>query len=128
MNNVVAVDNGKMRGADDVAFADKIIETKNTKGQWATIELLVNAWAKRTPEDFRAFKVQLNDYRLGLFDRKYGQTAGGKDHERRFTMAFPEELFFMIRAIYKADELPMDRAFYNEFLKRFPLFRIPEKL
>jgi hypothetical protein len=127
MNNFLAVDNGKIRGANDVAFADKVIETKKNKGPWETIDLLVNEWARTSPDDFGAFKVQMDDYRSGLFDRKFGQTTGGKDMERRFTMVFPEKLFHMIRAIYKADELPMNKPFYREFCNRYPLFRVPEK-
>lgn len=128
MNNILAVANGKIRGAYDVAFADKVIEGKNNKNPWEVIDLLVNEWSRTSPEDFRAFKVQMDDYRSGLFDRKYGTTVGGKDMERRFTMVFPEKLFHMIRAIYKAPELPMDKKFYQEFLKRYPLFKIPEKV
>ncbi len=126
MNNIVAVDNGKIRGANDVALADKVIETKNNKGPWNTIDLLVNEWARTSPDDFRAFRVQMDDYRSGLFDRKYGRT-GDKDMERRFTMVFPEKLFLMIRSIYKAEELPMDKKFYNEFLQKYPFFRVAEK-
>ncbi len=128
MNNFIAVDNGKIRGAHDVAFADRVMETKRNKGQWETIDLLVNEWAKTSSDDFRAFKVQMDDYRSGLFDRKYGTTSGDKNMERRFTMAFPEKLFHMIRAIYKANELPMNKTFYQEFGRRYPLFRVPEKL
>lgn len=128
MNNFLAVDNGKIRGADDVAFADRVIEAKKHKAPWETIDLLVNEWSNSSPEDFRAFKIQMDDYRSGLFDRKYGTTREGKNAERRFTMVFPEKLFHMIRAIYRVDELPMDKKFYQEFLKRYPLFKIPEKI
>lgn len=128
MDTITAVSNGKIREAGDVELAEKVLEYKNEKGPWKTIELLVNAWAKKTPEDFQGFKVQLDDTRAGLFDRKFGQTKGGKDHARRLTMIFPEKLFWLIRSIYKADELPMNREFYNEFLRRFPFFMIPEKI
>lgn len=128
MNNFIAVDNGKIRGADDVALADKVLETKKNKGVWDTIDLLVEAWAKKTPEEFNGFKVQMEDYRDNLSDPTYGQTNGGRNQERRFTMVFPQRLFLMIRSIYKSQELPMDRKFYNEFGRRYPLFRVPEKL
>ena len=128
MNNLIAIDNGRIRGADDVSLVDKVIETKNNKGVWETIEFLVNAWMKKTPEEFEGFRVQIDAYRDGLFDPKYGQTSGGKDMERRFTMSFPQSLYLMIRSIYKPDELNMDKKFLAEFARRFPFFRIPEKL
>jgi hypothetical protein len=124
--NIIATDNGRIRDASDVLLADKVLESKNDI--WATIDLLVNAWEKKSPEDFKAFKVQMGDYRSGLFDRRFAQTKDGKNHERRFTMVFPEKLYNMIRAIYKADELPMDKKFYYDFLKRYPFFRVPEKI
>lgn len=126
--DIQTISNGKLRKARDVALADKVLETKKNKGLWVTLELLVNAWLKDSPEDFEAFKFQIDAYRDGLFDSKYGQTAGGKDMDRRFTMVFPEKLFFMIRSIYKPTELNMDRKFYTKFATRFPMFRIPEKL
>ncbi len=126
--DIQTISNGKLRQAGDVELADKALETKKNKGLWDTLELLVNAWMKKTPEDFEGFKLQIDAYRDGLFDSKYGQTAGGKDMDRRFTMVFPEKLFFMIRTIYKSDELNMDKKFYAEFARRFPFFRIPDKL
>ena len=72
--------------------------------------------------------MQIDETRRGLFDKRFGQTTGGGDHARRLTMIFPEKLFWMIRAVYKSDELPMDRKFYDEFLKRFRFFQIPEKI
>ncbi len=125
---MLAIDNGKFRDASDVQLADKTLETRKNKGLWGTLELLVDAWAKKTPEEFQGFKIQIDAYRDGLVDPKYGQTKGGKDMERRFTMVFPQSLYMMIRSMYKADELNMDRKFLAEFANRFPMFRIPEKL
>ena len=126
--DIQTISNGKLRQASDVQLADKAFEMKKNKGLWDTLELLVNVWMKKTPEDFEGFKIQIDAYRDGLFDSKYGQTAGGKDIDRRFIMSFPKKLFFMIRSLYKAPELPMDRKFYAEFARRFPFFKIPEKL
>ncbi len=128
MVDILTISNGKIRKAQDVALADAVLETKKGKGIWETIDLLVNEWARTSPDDFRAFKVQMDDYRSGLFDHKYGTTSGDKNMERRFTMAFPEKLFFMIRAVYKADELPMNKEFYRKFLERYPLFKVPDSL
>lgn len=126
--DIQTISNGKLRKAGDVELVDRVLETKKNKGLWETLELLVNAWLKDSPDDFEAFKLQIDGYRDGLFDSKYGQTAGGKDMERRFIMVFPEKLFFMIRTIYKPTELNMDKKFYTDFITRFPMFRIAEKI
>ena len=129
LEKMVVADNvsGRIRPAIDVSFADKVIEAKKTKDRWEVIELLVNAWAERTPEDFQAFKVHLQDLKETRIDKKFGTTPD-KDMDRRMIIAFPEKLMYMIRAVYKVDELPMNRTFYREFAKRFRVFQIPEKI
>lgn len=109
-------------------LADKVLEARRNNDPWTVIELLVEAWAKKAPEDFRAFKIHLDDTKRNLDDPKFGQTPGGKDMSRRLTVVFPQDLMYMIRSIYKSDELPMDRKFFDEFGRRFRIFQIPEKL
>lgn len=118
---------GKILNAEDVELAEKVIETRKQKDIWETIDLLVTAWAERTPDEFQAFKVQIKGYRDNLADPKFGQTKEGKDLETRFTVAMPQTLMLMIRTQFKATELPMDKKFFREFVKKYPFFRIPDK-
>lgn len=118
---------GKIRDAGDVMFAEKVFDSKRDKGVWPTIELMIDYWTQKNPTDWKAFKIHLENTRNDLKDRKFGQTPD-KNMERRLTMVFPEKLHYMIRAIYKPDELKMDKGFYLEFLKRFPIFQVPEKI
>jgi len=118
----------KVRRADDVLLVEKIMEARKNQDPWKVIEFMVEAWAKKAPEEFNAFKVHLQDTRSGLDDRKFGTTSSGKDMDRRLTIVFPQDLMYMIRSVYKSDELPMDRRFFDEFGKRFRIFQIPEKL
>jgi hypothetical protein len=62
-----------------------------------------------------------------LIDKEYGSTKGGKQMERRFKLLFPTTLMLLIRAVYSADELKMDKKFYDEFATRYPGFRVAEK-
>jgi hypothetical protein len=130
MSSILAADtvSGKIYKAEDILFADKVIEARKNKDPWTVIEMLVEAWAKKTPEDFKAFKLHLSDTKSGLDDKKFGRTTGDKYMERRLTVVFPQDLMYMIRSIYKNDELPMDKKFFSEFAKRFRIFQIPEKL
>ena len=130
MGDLVVFDNiaKKVRKADDVELAEKIVDMTKNKDRWEVISELVNTWSKRTPEEFQGFKIQTEALRSGLHDRKFGQTKEGRQMERRLTMVFPHSLFLMIRSVYKAQELPMDKRFYAEFLHRFPFFKIPDKI
>ncbi len=121
------VSNGRIRSAESVAFADEVIECKKNKGMWPTIELLLGYWMKKSPEDFKAFKVQVDETRSNLRDSRFGQTPD-KNMERRLTVMMPEALHNMVRAIYPSDELKMDKKFFAEFAKHFPMFQLPSSL
>lgn len=117
---------GKVRDSDDVELADAIIKVRQ-KSPWEVIDLLVKAWARRSPDEVKAVKIDISDRREMLNDKEYGTTMGGNDMERRFTLIFPTTLQSMIRTQYKAADLPFDRKFYQEFSKRYPGFKIAEK-
>jgi len=126
-SGVVAVDTGKVRKAEDVALVDKVLTAKKNRNPWKVISLLVEAWAKRSTGDFNAFKIHMKDLRETRKDSRFGTTPD-KDMDRRMILAFPQALMYMIRSVYKAEELPMDRTFYREFAKRFRFFQVPDKI
>jgi len=130
MNGIVAVDSvsKKIRPSQDMSIADEVMRLKQKNKPWEVIELLMKVWADRSPAEFKAFRVQVDNHRDNLADKKYGQTKGGGDYSRRFMVAIPQALQFMIRAVYTASELPMDKEFFREFAKRFPAFKLPEKI
>lgn len=125
--DLIVDDNGKMRRKSDVDFVDSLIKLKNQKDPWAVIERLIARWVKTSPEETQALKIQIADHRETLEDKEFGQTTGGKDFERRFTLVFPVRLQAMIRALYSTEELEFDSAFYREFVKRYPNFRVADK-
>lgn len=125
--SVVDGPKNKIRDSSDVLLAEKIIGMKSNKNPWEVIGELVDAWMKRTPEEFNAYKTYIEDTRRVQIDSKYGKTRN-QDHDRRFMLVFPEPLMAMIRAVYKPADLPMDKEFFREFARRFPFFRIPEKI
>lgn len=120
-------DNGKIRNSDDIELADSILKANKKGGEWEVIDLLVKAWAKRTPEEVSAIKIDISDRREMLNDHEYGTTSNGGDMERRFTLIFPSTLQLLIRTQFKADTLPFDRKFYTEFARRYPGFKIANK-
>lgn len=124
---IIVPDMGKLRDSDDTQLADKIIELKNAGKVWEVIDLLVKVWAARAPDEVKAQKLTISDYRENLKDKRFGQTEGGKDFQRRFILSFPEHLRLLIGATFKSD-LTMDNKFYAQFAKKYPFFMIPEKL
>lgn len=118
---------GLPRMSKDVELAEEVIRLKNSKGHWAVIDKLLEAWSKRAPDEVDALQIELEDHRENLTDKEFGLTAGGKDFDRRFKLVFPRQLMVMIRAIYRGDELPMDEKFMQDFAKRYPFFRVAEK-
>lgn len=127
MSKIYIADSGKVRSYEDLEIAEDIIETRNKKSPWEVIDKLVKLWAEKTPDDVEAMKINVEQYREGLVDKKFGQTADGKEQERRFTLTFPKNLMLLIRTQYKADELPFDSDFYRKFGERYPFFKVAEK-
>ncbi len=122
------INNGRIRDSEDVSLADYLLTLRKNKDPWDVIEALVAVWGKKAPLEVKAMKIQIEEYRDMLADKKFGQTKGGKDFQRRFTIAFPYDLMMLIRTQYQPTELIMDSAFYKEFARRFPSFQIPDKL
>jgi hypothetical protein len=128
MADLIVEENGKQRLKSDIDFTEAILKLKNQKDHWAVISKLLERWANDTPDEIAALKIQIADHREMLTDKEFGQTAGGKDMERRFTVIFPLKLQQMIRAIYSSEELEFDSEFYREFAQRYPNFKIAEKV
>ncbi len=127
MTNIVVEENGKIRDVGDLELAEDIVDRSKNEDPWKIIDTMIKVWTKNSPDDVEAMRINIGEYREALDDKKFGQTKHGKDHERRFQLAFPKSLMLMIRSIYKADELPMDKKFFAEFGKRYPFFRVAEQ-
>lgn len=128
MSRILIQDNGKIRKYEDIELAEKVVQIRNKKDPWAVIDHLIKLWVERAPDEEEAIKINIDEYREVQKDKVYGQTLLGKDQERRFTIAFPRSLMLMIRTQYKAEELPMDKKFYKEFARRYPAFKVAQKV
>lgn len=127
MGQIAIDDNGLPRDLDDVELAEEVFKLKNQKDEWAVIDKLLEAWAKKAPEEVDALEIEIEDHRENLVDKEFGQTLGGKDFDRRFKMMFPKQLLLMIRTVYRPEELEFDRDFQIKFAKRYPFFKVAEK-
>jgi len=127
MAKIVVNENGKIRDVSQVELAEKVVEMRKKDDPWKVIDTLIKVWAKESPDDVEAMRINLSQYKETLEDSEFGQTKHGHDQERRFQLAFPRNLMLMIRSIYKPEELPMDKKFFGEFAKRYPFFKVAEK-
>lgn len=105
-------------------LAENIVEMRKNRDPWVVIDKMVEVWTKNAPDEVEAMRINIEQYRETLVDKEFGTTLNGKDQERRFQLAFPKSLMLMIRSIYKAEELQMDKKFFAEFAKRYPFFRV----
>lgn len=128
MGKIIIADNGRIRKLEDVELAEKIIELKNQKDHWAVIDKLIKTWEQRTPEEVQAIKINLTQYKENMDDKEFGQTKLGKEQERRFSLVFPLQLQNMIRTLYGAEDVPFNQEFYHEFAKRYPRFKVANKI
>jgi len=128
-NSNYAIDetSGLIRNVKHLEFVDKLMEARRKKKPWDVIDMIVKEWAQLAPKQFEAFKVHLDNTRKDLKNKKFASTPD-LNAERRMVMIFPQQLHDMIRSVYKADELLIDKEFYQDFCKLYPFFQIPEKL
>ena len=123
--------NGIQRKWEHVRAADNLIKIKRASGSspWPVIEEAIKIFRTYHPTEWKSYIVELDGIRKTRKDPKYASTkdkvTGGY---LRYTLDIPERLVFIIRAVYDRDELPMNREFFIEFARRFPVFKVAEKL
>jgi hypothetical protein len=115
-------------------LADKLIQLKRTKSKWEVINFIVESWAKTNPRSWRSHIVNLQSIKQSRKLTTVGtkQFSGvSKDKATggylRYALDIPEKVIFIIRKLYTAEELPMDKEFFSQFGKRFPIFVISER-
>jgi len=128
MSDLYIDDNGLPRKLSHLEAVNKIIELRRKGDMWEVIDVLLDLWSSTAPEEVDAMSINLEEYKESLVDKEFATTKGGGEMNRRFFLSFPKKLMFMIRTQYKTDELQFDKVFYNKFAKRYPFFRVSEKV
>ena len=122
---------GVPRRIEDMNAADKLMDLKAHSGSspWLVIEMCFKIWAETQPIKYKSYLIYLQNIRETRKDRKFASTYDRKTGGTlRYTLDIPEKVLMMIRCVYSPTELPMNREFFHEFARRFPKFRIAEKL
>lgn len=124
---------GRKIDPGDISFINNLVSLKAKSGSnpWPCIEAIIKFWAGKNRNKWKSYLLYLDDIKETRADRKYGSVHDKvNDGYLRYTLDIPMEIVYMIRCLYNADELPMDKqsGFFKEFAKRFPKFKIAEKM
>lgn len=121
---VVDQDTQKLRESGDLLFVDKILALKKKGKHWEAIDLVVNYWIQKNPKRYRSFLIEVDE------KRKTRGTVYGSNKSKsiRSLLDIPEDVIYTLRKLYSPQELSFDKEFYNEMYKRYPYWRVAEKL
>lgn len=105
------------------------LKTKSGSNPWPVIEACLRVWEETNPSEWQSYLIELEDLKKTRKDPKFASTYD-KVHGGylRYTLDLPQKVVFMLRQLYDPDELPMNRQFFLEFARRFPKFKVAQKL
>lgn len=112
-----------------VKAADHFVEITKKKPMWEVIDLMVEVWMKKNPE---AAKKHLEDVQYERKTRKNVYAATEKNGEvgtQRALGEIPTEIAMILDIFYyeQIEEMGV-KKFYYKFFKKYPCFRVAEKL
>ena len=122
---------GIKRKLSDIRIVGHLETLKKKSGSdpWPVIEECFKVWQSKNPTEWDSYLYYLEDIRETRKDKKFASSTdkvtGGI---LRYVVDIPQKIMFMIRILYTPDELPMNKAFFINFAKRFPKLVIPEKI
>lgn len=115
------------RPAKAVNAADRLIAMKKTHNVWEVIDEVFKVWSSHHPEKWKSFVWNVRDVKETRIDKKFG-TSKTKGSNLRYYIDIPQDVIYMLRTLYTPDELPMNSKFFREFAKRFPKFKVVDKV
>lgn len=117
--------------ANAILDIEKIAEgrskTVETEADWKLIEALFKYWAFVNNADFKRFVMMHKERTHGGLYNDLAQVKEKGGARVRQVGHFPGNLVFLINRYYP-DQKFEDKKFQMELIKRFPLFKVPNKL
>jgi hypothetical protein len=117
----------KLRSIYAVSSADHLFKMKEQNDVWQVIEEVVKVWAASRPNEYNSYVVDVSDTKELMYDKEFGQSKHKSEHLRRY-LDIPDTVMKMIRIIYNPDELPMNKAFFHKWAKKFPKMTVVNKV
>jgi hypothetical protein len=114
----------------DEGLINFFTEKKGREGFWETVDMMLEYfYSGRNPEAYQEMKLieeEVKLSRLGAMN-KFNAT---KDLSARRLGLIPTRIYVALKRIYgSSDQLPMkEREFQHAFFRRYPQFRIAEKI
>lgn len=98
---------------------------------WDVIEKVLEIWADSRPGEYRSYVIELDRIKNS---RKVTKGFKGVSHDKgtggdlRYLVDIPEWVYTAIRFLYSPEELQMDKKFFHTFTRKFPKFKVMEKV
>jgi len=127
------IEDYKWAKAKDILLADALIDLKkkNQTDFWVVVDRVIEAWKSRNPKQWASHIIDVGNLRETRAD-KYGSNRKVKKKasimDMRYLVDVPQWIILVLRKLYNVDELPMNKEFFREFAKRYPAFRVAEKI
>jgi len=132
---ILAVDEKTKRilPAKKLAVTNYLWKLVKTKPFWEVVEGVIKVWTKHNPTKWKAYLVEIKDVKEGQKVTSVGskQFRGvSKDKKTggylSYMVDMPAWIMLCLRRLYP--DLKFDKKFFREFGRRFPLFRVREKV
>lgn len=130
--NVIIDQYGIPRKASVLSAAAKLQTLKKESGSnpWPVIVECFKIWEKTHPSKYDSYLTYLDDIKdtrkITAVGNKYfsGVSKAANGQMSSYVADMPKQVMYMIRAVYDSNELPMNKEFWQEFIKRFPKYAV----
>ena len=124
---------GQKRKLSDIRAVDNLFRIKqnNAGNPWPVIDEILKLWEAKAKKlnqwDSYLFNLEStketrkNDFAASKADPVHGGIL-------RYILDIPEFVIYALRMVYNIDELPMDKKFNEEFARRYPKFKVAQKI
>jgi hypothetical protein len=121
---------GIPRDISHLSAADRLFETKKKARSkpWPVIDECFKIFEATHPQKYESHLIYLDDIKQTRKDPKFASSVAANGQTLRYTIDIPVKVHKMLRTIYSPEELPMTREFWIEFARRYPKYRIAEKV
>jgi len=133
---------GKSWNAKNVIAADHLIKFKKKAHEysgkakaedplWSVVEEVIKTWHELRPSEYKSSIIDLDATRSELHDKEFGSVSKEKTKgsgNLRRTLDVPVFVEMVLRRLYTTDELPFDKEWYGALWRKFPVFRVSEKI
>lgn len=123
--------------AEHIATVDYLIKLKRecpakmtyTDHLWENIiPSVVKLWKHSKPAEYKSYIVEMDDIR----ETRKNEYASSLDKEtgieQRYIVDIPQFIISVLRLLYTVEEMPMNKEFFRDFARKFPEFKVAQKI